>query len=228
MARLPQIGRIIENNTRIDAQGHEETTSLEKTFKIERTVEPEYIKLYTKMWCEFNQIPEGCRDLFLALVCRMTYCNIRDKVYKGGQIVITHSPICDDIMQSLGIKKARYQRILKELCNCNAIRQIKRGVYQINPSYAGKGEWKYNPKLDQGGIENLIATFNCKESTVDTQIIWADDGTNTALNETYRQGVQVRPEDNAVLTYTTVTPNNADAVPEFDNLTKESDRHETR
>ncbi len=68
-----------------------------------------------------------------------------------------------------------YLNGLKALCDCGAIRKVNRGVYQINPSYAGRGTWKYNPSLKQGGIEKLVATFNFTEGTVDTNAVWATE-----------------------------------------------------
>ena len=112
-------------------------------------------------------------------------------------------------MQKLHWKTAMYQRGIKVLCKCNAIRKINRGVYQVNPQYAGKGEWKYNPQLDRGGIEDLIATFNFKDKKVETEIVWADDGTASAINQMYRDGLGVDPSDKTVLKSTTITDKKA-------------------
>jgi hypothetical protein len=95
-----------------------------------------------------------------------------------------------------------YKTGLRELVKVKAIKHVARGVYQINPTYAGKGEWKYNPRLKRGGIENLIATFNLKEHTVETQIIWADDGDDSGLNTMFRDGLGVQRADGAVLANT--------------------------
>lgn len=186
-----------EIQTRIDENGDEQTTIKRTTSKIERSSEPDYIKLYTKMWCEFNQIPNVYRPLFFELISNMTYCCTAD--LKNSQLVNTGKPWSDIIMQHLGWGRAMYQRGLSELCKCGAIKKVARGVYQINPQYAGRGEWKYNPRLNRGGIEDLVATFNFKEQTVDTKIIWADDGEDSQLNEIYRQGLGVEKEENTVL-----------------------------
>ena len=181
----------------VDADGNIKTTTKETTTKIESVNEPDYIKLYTRMWCEFNEIPTSYRQLFFELVTRMSYCNARD--LKRSQLVNTGKPWCDDIMQSLGWKQRMYQKGLKALCECGAIRQISRGVYQINPNYAGRGEWKYNPRLERGGVEDLVATFNFKNRTVSTQIVWGDNGQDTELNELFREGLGVTKKDETVL-----------------------------
>lgn len=174
------------------------TTTTENTVNIQRNNEPDYIKLYTRMWCEFNQIPETYRNLFMELVARMSYCDSADLPH--SQLVNTGKPWSDAIMQALGWKKAMYQRGLKELCTCGAIKKISRGVYQINPNYAAKGEWKYNPRLQRGGVEDLVATFNFKNGTVNTKIIWAaeNDGSADEIDQQMLDGLGV-PENHTMV-----------------------------
>lgn len=190
-----------EKHTYEDEEGNIRSETKEISYQKES--EPDYIKLYTKVWCEFNEIPVAYRPLFLELVQRMTYCNLED--LNGSQLVNTGTPYRESIMKSLGWKsKSMYQTGLRKLVDCKAIKNISRGVYQINPNYAGKGAWKYNPKLRQGGIKDLITQFNFKDKTINTKIIWADDGENTELNNIYRQGLEVNKNNNTILTSTTV------------------------
>lgn len=184
-----------EIKTIIDQDGNETTSKIEKTKAYHKNEEPDYIKLYTRMWCEFNDIPMGARKLFLELVTRMTYCNMDD--LENSQLVNTGKPWSTSIMKALGWKEDMYKQQLRALKNCGAIRSVGRGVYQINPNYAGRGEWKYNPKLKRGGIENLVATFNFKDKTVDTKIIYAADRNDpnaTDVDHSFLNGVD--PEHN--------------------------------
>lgn len=191
-----------ETVIREDADGNVTSSTVETTTNIQRNDEPDYIKLYTKMWCEFNDIPMAYRELFLQLVTRMTYCNSGD--LGNSQLVNTGKPWSDSIMTALGWKKSMYMKGLSELCKHNAIRKVGRGVYQINPQYAGRGEWKYNPRLERGGVEDLVAKFNFKDKSVDTKIVWADDGEDTPMNEAYRQGMGVSAKQETVLKSTTI------------------------
>ena len=191
-----------ETVIREDADGNVTSSTVETTTNIQRNDEPDYIKLYTKMWCEFNDIPMAYRELFLQLVTRMTYCNSAD--LGNSQLVNTGKPWSDSIMTALGWKKSMYMKGLSELCKHNAIRKVGRGVYQINPQYAGRGEWKYNPRLERGGVEDLIAKFNFKDKSVDTKIVWADDGDDTPMNEAYRQGMGVSAKQETILKSTTI------------------------
>ena len=196
--------REVEKVTTITADGEEQTKTVEKSTSLQKSDEPDYIKLYTRMWCEFNEIPHTYRSLFFELVARMTYCNAAD--LGSSQLVNTGKPWSDSIMHALGWKKAMYQKGLRALCECNAIRQISRGVYQVNPQYAGRGEWKYNPKLERGGVEDLIAIFRFKDKHVDTKIMWADNGKDSDFNTSYRDGLQTQAKDDTILKTTSIEP----------------------
>lgn len=205
-----------EITTHIDENGNETITVKETTTNFQKNKEPDYVKIYTDMWCSFNKVPPVYRELFLQLVTRMSYCNAGD--LKNSQLVNTGKPWSDDIMNALGWQKAMYQRGLKALCDCGAIKKINRGVYQINPNYASRGEWKYNPKLQRGGVEDLIATFNFRDKTVDTQIIWADDGKDNDMNTQYRNGLNVSAKQDTVLKSTQISLNDDEELNKlFDN-----------
>lgn len=201
---MAKISTYIEKNTTIDSEGNIQETTLEKTKKIEVSKEPDFIKLYTAMWCEFNQIPLAYRPLFMELVARMTYCNKEN--LERSQIVYIVEPLSSDICKTLGwTSKNSLAKGLKALCECDAIKRISRGVYQINPEYAGRGEWKYNPTLGRGGIEDLVATFHFKDHKVNTSIVWADNGKDSEINAMMREGIGCRAKDKAVMAETVIS-----------------------
>jgi hypothetical protein len=206
-----------DTTTVIDENGDKTITKKEQNTALVRNNEPDYIKLYTKIWSEFNDIPVAYRDLFLQLAMRMTYCNSND--LKNAQLVNTGKPYSDSIKHALGWKEDMYKKGLRELTNLGAIKRIVRGVYQVNPEYVGKGEWKYNPKLNRGGVEDLIAIFKFKEKSVDTRIIWSDNGTNCQFNEMYRDGLNVDKEAETVLSQIVLknqTKNDMESYPDND------------
>lgn len=173
MNRQTKINEYKEIRTKEDADGNITTSTVEKTSTVAKSDEPDYIKLYTKTRCEFNEIPLRLRDLFLELVVRMSYADSSSP--EESQIVYTGQPTSKAIMKALDLKQSTYNQYLRELRECKAIRQVSRGVYQINPNYAGRGQRKYNPTLQSGGISDLKATFDFVKGTVDTKIIWGDD-----------------------------------------------------
>lgn len=168
----------IKDTTRtIDGNG----TLLEETQR-ERTVqkdqEPDYIKIYTSMWFDFKQFPAKYRELFLQLAIRMTYCNMANP--QRSQIVAVIGDLKDEIMEACGWKTVDpLMKGLKSLCDCGAIKRTRRGCYQINPEFAGKGPWRYNPRLEQGGVKDLITTFRFANGTVETDIYYDDDAYHT-------------------------------------------------
>lgn len=177
-----------EIHTTINPEGEETSTTIERTRKIERLDEPDYIKIYTSMWFLFNQIPSTYKELFLEFATNMSYCNAHN--LEESQIVCTSGPIKKSILKKLNIKDRQYQRGIAELCKCGALKRIQRGFYQINPSYAGKGEWKYNPRLARGGIEQLVAIFKLEkngEKTSELSVIWSDTGSNEEIDKDMRK-----------------------------------------
>lgn len=173
MGRKTTITESTQERITVDSEGNVITaTTTKESHMLARSTEPDYIKIYTDMWCEFNQIPERVRPLFLQLAMRMSYCNSLSP--EESQIVYTGGPAKKALMKAIKITNEKVLfRQLQELVECNAIRRITRGCYQINPQYAGRGAWRYNAKEQQGGIEDLVATFNFREGTVDTRIKWA-------------------------------------------------------
>lgn len=177
-----------------DADGKISIQTTTETKAIKANDEPDYIKLYTRMWCLFNGVPEKWRTLFLALVCRMSYASLKEPT--GGQIVYTIGTNAEEIKKECGWKtNDPLYRGLKELCDCNAIRKIGRGQYQINPQYAGRGPWRYNATREQGGVKDLIAKFNFADKKVDTQIVWASTDKR-----------QIGQADEVISTETRITP----------------------
>jgi hypothetical protein len=159
----------------IDGNGHKTVKQTIEQKQKQKSTEPDFIKLYTNMWCVFNNVPPVYEKLFLALAKRMSYCDAED--LEGSQIVFTGQPNANAICKECGWENQRtYKKGLAELTKLGVIRHVSRGVYQINPTFAGKGLWQYNPKLKQGGIEKLVATFNLSSEgkTVETEIKWQE------------------------------------------------------
>lgn len=183
-----------------DADGNITTTTTTKTKAIMKSDEPDYIKLYTKMWCEFNGIPDKWRPLFMALVCRMSYASLKSEA--GGQIVHTVGSTGKAITEECGWKnKDTLYRGLQALCECGAIKKLSRGEYQINPQYAGKGPWHYNAKEERGGVSELIAKFDFREKRVDTKIVWASTNKQEIGNDA----------DEVIVTERTITDESEEA-----------------
>lgn len=180
-----------ETIIKIDNEGNETQEIRETTRTYDKLDEPEYIKIYTDMWCKFNGVPEAYVRLFLSLIARMSYCDATD--LDNSQIVCTAKPFSTALMKECGwSSEVSLKKGLKALCDCNAIRRVNRGMYQVNPSFAGKGLWKYNPKYKQGGIVDLVATFDFVNKTVETKIEFqADEEYVNAVTEEAKKADKV-------------------------------------
>lgn len=200
--------KVVEKTDTVTVQhpdGSSETTTKTSTSKVAKLDEPDYIKIYTQMWSTFTGIPESYRELFMQLAVRMSYADALHP--NSSQTVYTGTGIREQVMKMCGwTSVSMYQKGLKALVKCGALKRISRGVYQINPSYAGRGTWKYNPRLSQGGVKDIKATFDFANHDVSTEITWADDGEDTPFNESMREGLGVKASDSTELTYTTMKP----------------------
>lgn len=149
--RGPKVQEYVMVEQVLDKDGNvvseKETT---KTKRIDKVTEPDYIKLYTEKWNGKggNPIPIGYRPLFIELASRMSYCEADD--FEHSQLVLTSGIYQEAIMKALGLgSRDSLQKGLKALCDCNAIRRVQRGMYQVNPEFAGKGQWKYNVRVSR-------------------------------------------------------------------------------
>lgn len=132
------------------------------TQAIKKNEEPDYVKIYIDGWRKSNEIPARYRRLFLHLAMRMTYANFGKggELDDGGQVVYVLGPARKALLEECGWRgDDALSKGLRALVDCNAIRKICRGVYQINPRYAARGTWHYNSRKKQGGVENLVAAF---------------------------------------------------------------------
>lgn len=188
----------IETHTKIDAEGNQ-TTSEKTTLLKKVNPEPDFIKLYTKMWCNFSGIESPTlQAVFLQLVAHMTYVDLNSE--EGGQLVQTGYPVGEQIMKRMGwTTKRALQKALKELCNFGAIRRVRRGVYQINPAYAGRGEWHYDPKAERGGVDKLVAKFEMAKGgdrKVKTEITFSNNGEdNSDFAKAMREGLGIKQNE---------------------------------
>lgn len=155
------------------------------TWSVTKTGEPDFVKLYPEAWMPKKKtlaedespagkktapargknaadeedtahltLPAAYRFLFFILAARMGYCDSDDLAH--SQLVHTGKPYRDEIMEIMGwTNRDSLQKGLRALCECNAIRYVSRGCYQINPRFASKGQWLYNPRIPQSNVEGL-------------------------------------------------------------------------
>lgn len=169
MIKMPKILTDTKTETKILKDG----TKTEHTEKHDVEItsgEPAYIKLYMDNWMMkdsdtyggSNGIPQRYRLLFLELAMHMSPCDYTD--LEQSQIVNVYGKHKKIYMDAMGWKNdSSLKQGLKALCNCEAIRRVDRGIYQINPSYAAKGKW-LNARADKNpvfsGLKKLAESYN--------------------------------------------------------------------
>jgi len=129
-----------------------------ETMFVQANNEPDYIKIYCSVWSTFEGIPTQYHGLFYQIAIRMSYCNANN--LGESQLVVLSKPIFDQICLNLGMKRSTLYTGLNVLMQKGAIKRVCKGTYQVNPRFAGKGEWKFNKAANRGGIEKFIAKFD--------------------------------------------------------------------
>ena len=95
-----------------------------------------YVKLNSYLWLEYNRIPSKWRKLFLVLACYMSSYNFKNP--NESHIVVMRL-IGDSVVKDCGWKtKDPLFKGLRALCDCNVIRKVSRGVYQVGTDYVKK------------------------------------------------------------------------------------------
>lgn len=140
---------------------------------VSRENQPDFIILYTTVWCECNDIPSRYRELFLQLAFHMSFVNSDD--IDRSQLVDVSGPHKLDILEALNWKEQALRKGLKALCDCNAIirrTDFGKSWYQINPSYAARGAWSVKNGI---GIKDFKIHFDMLSRSLQTVITVADD-----------------------------------------------------
>lgn len=125
--------------------------------------EPAYIKLYLE---DLLKITNCMRSNLKVIYYLMTYCTFASDKY----------PMC--VQLSTGAKKMMMTEIgyktlqsidnsLMALRKAGLIKRVAEGVYQLNPRYFGRGDWRDIAKLrmtvdydNNGKIINTLVTYN--------------------------------------------------------------------
>ena len=171
--RGPKVQEYVMVEQVLDKDGNvvseKETT---KTKRIDKVTEPDYIKLYTEKWNGKggNPIPIGYRPLFIELASRMSYCEADD--FEHSQLVLTSGIYQEAIMKALGLgSRDSLQKGLKALCDCNAIRRVQRGMYQVNPEFDRKGKWKYNVRVSRSSLDEFVDYYSWEKKKAERKKI---------------------------------------------------------
>lgn len=106
--------------------------------------EPPYLKLYLDGLEELRRVPLYCWPILLWLLGRIPYAN-------GDQCFEFGNPMRQRAAEELEVKISQVNHAVSDLVKCEAILRAGRGLYQFNPVFFARGEWKDIQKLRSFG-----------------------------------------------------------------------------
>lgn len=106
--------------------------------------EPPYLKLYLDGLDGLREVPLYCWPVLLWLLGRMPYAN-SDPCFEFG------NPMRQRAAGELQIKISQVNHAVSDLVKYGAILRTGRGLYQFNPVFFARGEWKDIQKLRSCG-----------------------------------------------------------------------------
>jgi len=126
---------------------------------------------YTKIYDDgLDSLPEqltmAAFKFLIHLAKYASYADIND--LEGGMLIKLDKATREELQEKLNIRRSVFYTNLKNLVDCDIIREIRQSCYQVNPNLLGKGYFEYNAKYNQGGIKDLREKWNgnLKQKTV--------------------------------------------------------------
>ncbi|MGE4415509.1 MAG: replication/maintenance protein RepL [Bacteroidales bacterium] len=117
--------------------------------------EPPYVKMYLDSLLYLKDMPKGYNVVLNALLKRMSYAGDAD-----GQVIVVNKAVKERISKELGISVSRIDNVMGDLTKGELLYRIDRGMYRVNPSFFGKGDWQDIARL------RLEITFDANGKTI--------------------------------------------------------------
>lgn len=139
--------------------------------------EPPFVKLYLQDLLYTQDMPKGLTNIVYALLDQVTYAS------KGLRVYIP-TGLKNEIIKQLDIPRQTFNNALVKLCKGNILRRIDTGVYELNPYFFGRGEWK--------DIDNLRMTweYDAIKGKTFQGVITRKDGTSEPIGEAAKEQEQ--------------------------------------
>lgn len=148
------------------------------TQHIRYSKEPSYVKLYLDHLSRFKGLQLSFNPILAELLKSTTYANLNDQ--DGGMLLFLNKPLKEIIAQRCGVSLGRVDNAVTEFVKKGYMRRLKLGMYQFNPFFFGKGEWK--------DIENIRAMFDYGTGEAVAEIVRTEEAAmNKASDEIAEQ-----------------------------------------
>lgn len=106
--------------------------------------EPPYVKVYFSAFSCLRTLPLYCWPVLVWLLRLMPYANA-DPVFEFG------TPMRRKAAADLELSVGRVDHAVSDLMKCGVLLRSDRGLYQFNPVFFARGEWKDIQKLRSCG-----------------------------------------------------------------------------
>ena len=123
--------------------------------------EPEYIKMYLGDIIHLCSLPKSYLRVLIFLLRNVNFAND-----EYPMCVLIPSGLKRKMMDRIGFSNIRsINNVLSDLAKVGILRRIENSVYQLNPHYFGRGNWKDIRKIravveyDPGSVERKIKTL---------------------------------------------------------------------
>lgn len=128
---MSNVKRIFESiQTTVDKNG--EVMSETRSQVLQLPQEPEFVKLYVNDLASVLELDKGSGNVLYALLRLLTF---------EGYICINKFAK-DRISKQLNLKDQSIRLYISNLCKKGILKRVGRAVYEINPDYFAKGDWK--------------------------------------------------------------------------------------
>lgn len=109
--------------------------------------EPPYVKVYLGDLASLRTLPLYCWPVLLWLLQKAAYAT-QAPCFEIG------SPTRAYIAEEIGVKASSVNHAVADLVKHGALLRVRRGLYQLNPQFFGRGEWKDIVQLRERAIRN--------------------------------------------------------------------------
>lgn len=117
-----------------------EVTGLTTVYASSPQREPPYVKVYLDGASGLRMIPLYCWPVLVWLMRLMPYAN-SDPSFEFG------TPMRQRAADDLKISVSRVNHAVSDLVKYGAVLRVDKGLYQFNPHFFARGEWKDIKKL---------------------------------------------------------------------------------
>lgn len=169
---------LTEKELVVDSETGEVKSEIKRhTQKIRYSKEPSYVKLYLDHLSRYKGLQLSLNPILAEFLKHTSYAEPMDE--NGGMILFLNKALKEIIAKRCEVSLSRVDHAVTEFVKKGYMRRLDLGMYQFNPFFFGKGEWK--------DIENIRATFDYGTGEVIAEIVKEEEKTMTEQQKKLQQ-----------------------------------------